>query len=85
MEKYTIITAIKDKVGGNYGIWTIGVTDDPDTRKSQHESEGENVKYWSHWKTNSEKDGRDIESYFLGLGMKGGEGGGGKAGYVYIF
>ena len=30
------------------------------------------------------KDGRDIEEYFLGKGMKG-DAGGGSAGYVYIF
>jgi len=37
------------------------------------------------WSTDSEKDGRDIEEYFLDKGMKGDTGGGGSASYVYIF
>lgn len=85
MTKEQIIAAIITKVGSNYSIWTIGVTDDPEIRKSQHSSDGENVNFWSQWKTDSEKIGRDVEQYFLDRGMKGGSGGGGRAGYVYVF
>ena len=84
MTKIEIITAIKAKCN-TYSHWYIGVTDNPDERKSQHSSDGNSVTLWQHWKTDSEQDGRDIEKYFLDLGMKGGEGGGGKAGYVYVF
>jgi hypothetical protein len=86
MTKQDIIKAIEDKRGSiSYGSWTIGVTDDPETRKQQHENDGKNVSAWKHWKTDSEQIGRDVEAYFLEKGMKGGGGGGGKAGYVYIF
>ncbi len=68
-----------------YSIWTIGVTDDPPTRKSQHEKDGEDVKFWKQWATDNEKDGRDVEEHFIDKGMKGGTGGGGTADYVYIF
>lgn len=84
MTKSEIITAIKAKCI-TYSLWYIGVTDNPDERKAQHANEGSNVSLWQQWKTNSEQDGRDIEKYFLDLGMKGGQGGGGRAGYVYVF
>jgi hypothetical protein len=86
MNKYSIIAAIDSKVGSTKcGIWTIGVTDDPDTRKNQHANEGNNVTYWSEWKTDTEKEGREIEKHFLDKGMKGGPGGPGNASYVYVF
>lgn len=86
MKKSDIIDEIKNKVGSSgYSVWTIGVTDEPDTRKSKHETDGENVNQWKHWKTESETEGRTIEEFFIDKGMKGGKGGGGKAGYVYIF
>lgn len=86
MNYLEIIKAINDKISSSgYSYWTIGVTDDPETRKSQHESDGENVTHWSQWETDSEKVGRDVEKSFLDLGMKGGTGGGSGAGYVYVF
>jgi hypothetical protein len=86
MNQNELIQSIKTKVGSsNYSNWVIGVTDDPITRRQQHEKIGNNVRFWSHWKTDSEKTGRDIEKYFLDLGMKGDTGGGGSAGYVYVF
>jgi hypothetical protein len=86
MNKTEIITAIENRRGStSYTSWTIGVTDDPSTRKAQHESEGSNVSCWTQWITGSEKEGREVEKYFLDKGMKGGTGGGGYAGYVYIF
>ncbi len=86
MNKKELIEAVKARIGTtSYSIWTVGVTDDTESRKGQHESDGENVKYWTHWKTDSEETGRDVEQHFLDLGMKGGAGGGGSAGYVYIF
>lgn len=81
-----IVKAINDKIGSiGHSMWTIGVTDYPKTRKNQHESDGKNIEYWSQWKTDSEKVGRDVEKHFLDLGMEGDAGGGGDAGYVYVF
>ncbi len=90
MEKSQIISEIEGRIsrakgGEDYTIWTVGVTDTPKIRKDQHESDGKDVQYWKDWSTNSEKDGRDIEEYFLGKDMKGDKGGGGSACYVYIF
>ncbi len=86
MNYENIVKAINNKVGSsNYSIWTIGVTDDPDKRKQEHQDAKENVTYWSQWKTDSEDVGRDVEKHFLDLKMKGGTGGGGRAGYVYVF
>lgn len=90
MDKSQIISEIEGRVsrakgGEDYSIWIVGVTDTPKTRKDQHDSDGKAVKYWKDWSTNSEKDGRDIEEYFLDKGMEGDTGGGGSASYVYIF
>jgi len=82
MKKSDIIDAIELKVGTTaYKIWTIGVTDHPDRRKSEHG----NPKYWKHWNPDDEKDARKIEEHFKDKGMKGGLGGPGDADYVYIF
>ena len=85
MQKSQIISEIEAKVESaktvRYSLWTIGVTDDPLDRKSQHGD----PKHWRQWTTDSEQDGRDIEEYFLNKGMNGGTGGGGTADYVYIF
>jgi len=85
MEKSEIISAIEKRVKSTeskkYSIWTIGVTDDPTTRKTQHE----NPKHWMQWNADNESDARAIEKHFLDKKMKGGEGGGGTADYVYIF
>ena len=89
MDKSQIISEIESRVNDSeevdYSIWTVGITDTPKVRKDQHDSEGKDVQHWKDWSTNSEKDGRDIEEYFLDKGMKGDTGGGGSASYVYIF
>ncbi len=69
----------------DYRYWTIGVTDNTSQRKSQHDSNDKNTKFWQHWNADSEEDARDIEKHFLDKGMKGDTGGGGRADYVYIF
>lgn len=82
MKKSDIIDAIEQKVGNTaYKSWTVGVTDNPDRRKSEHD----NPKHWKHWNPDGEKDARKIEEHFLAKGMKGGGGGPGDADYVYIF
>jgi len=89
MEKSRIISEIERIVSTakkiDYSIWVMGVTDTPKIRKDQHDSDGKDVKHWKDWSTDSEKDGRDIEEYFLDKGMNGDTGGRGSASYVYIF
>jgi len=89
MDKSQIISEIKSRVNdseeADYSIWTIGISDTPKVRKDQHDGDGKEIKHWKDWSTNNEKDGRDIEEYFLDKGMKGDTGGGGSARYVYIF
>lgn len=72
--------AIEEKVT-HYSVWTIGVTDDPERRKSEHG----NPNVWYHWDADSEDAARNVEAYFIAKGMKGDTGGGGRADYVYIF
>ena len=89
MKKSRIIFEIERKVSTerkiDYSTWIMGVTDTPKIRKDQHDSNGKDVKHWKDWSTDSEKDGRDIEEYFLDKGMNGDTGRRGSASYVYIF
>lgn len=90
MDKETIMKEIEARVMSenhkDHKLWTIGVTDDPDTRKDQHKSDGKNVDWWKAWRADSEDDARAIEDFYLKKkGMKGGPGGPGTADYVYIF
>lgn len=79
--KAAIEKRVKSTKSEKYSIWTIGITDDPDRRKSEHG----NPKYWMQWNADSETIARNVEKYFLNKGMKGAGGGGGTADYVYIF
>ena len=65
----------------DYKIWTIGITDDPERRREEHND----PKYWKHWKADTETIARNVEKYFLDKGMKGDTGGGNTPNYVYIF
>ena len=89
MDKSRIISEIKDRISRSktedYSTWTMGITNTPKIRKDQHDNEGKDVKHWKDWSTDNEKDGKDIEEYFLDKGMKGDAGGRGYASYVYIF
>ena len=89
MDELSIKRAIETRVNAakekSYSIWTIGITDDVERRKGEHESDGENTKYWQHWKADSETIARNVEAYFLEKGMKGGTGGGDHPTFVYIF
>lgn len=90
MDKATIMKKIEERVMSeehkDYTMWTIGVTDDPNTRKDQHKSNSKNVDFWTQWNADNEKDARDIEEFYLKKKkMKGGGGGPGTADYVYIF
>ena len=85
MDKDSIIDGIDGRVNRaekkDYSIWTIGITNNPERRKGEHD----NPKHWMDWKADSEEDARDIEEHFKEKGMKGGLGGGNNPTYVYIF
>ncbi|MBT4326810.1 MAG: hypothetical protein HOD60_07860 [Candidatus Nitrosopelagicus sp.] len=88
MDKSRIISEIERRVNnfekGDYAPWTVGISDTPKVRKDQHENDGKDIGRWKDWSLDSQKDGREIEDYFLGKGMRG-DAGGGSAGYVFIF
>jgi len=65
----------------NYSAWTIGITDNPNRRKEEHN----NPKFWMQWGADTETIARNVEKYFLDKGMKGDTGGGKSPNYVYIF
>jgi len=81
MNESDIKSAIERIVGGKYSLWTIGITDDPDRRRAEHN----NPKHWHHWRADTETIARNVEKYFIGKGMKGDAGGGVSPNYVYIF
>ena len=64
-----------------YKSWTIGITNDPKRRRKEHN----NPSVWYHWKADSEKIAREVETHFLEKEMKGGGGGGENPTHVYIF
>ena len=75
------IKAAIEKIVSNCSNWTIGITDNPSRRRSEHgDPPG-----WRHWDADTEQAARNVESYFIGKGMNGGGGGLGRADYVYIF
>ena len=81
MEESEILSAIEQIVGKKYSIWTIGITDDPDRRRIEHD----NPKFWHQWRADTETIARNVEKYFLDKGMKVSPGGGESPNYVYIF
>lgn len=80
MKESEIIEDI-EKIVSYYSAWTIGITDDPGRRKTEHG----NPKYWHQWRADTETIARNVEKYFLDKGMKGAPGGGDDLNYVYIF
>jgi len=74
--------AIERKRGSvHYPSWTVGITNDPSRRKSEHG----NPRRWTDWYADSERCARNVEKHFLDKGMKGDTGGGVTPKYVYIF
>lgn len=64
--------AIERVVGTRYSIYTIGITDDPDRRRIEHDD----PKPWYQWRADTETIARNVEKHFLAKGMKGAPGGG---------
>lgn len=89
MQEQEIIQAIENRVMSaktkDYSIWTIGITDDPVRRRTEHDNAHDNTTYWKDWRADTETMARNVEKHFLGKGMKGGTGGGEHPTYVYIF
>jgi hypothetical protein len=69
----------------NYRLWTIGITDDPKRRRSEHDAQSEDTKSWRDWQADTEAIARNVEKYFLDKGMNGSTGGGEHPTYVYVF
>jgi len=84
MNESELKAAIQRKVI-TYSMWTIGITDNAERRKKEHEDEGKSVRHWSHWKADTEAIASVVEAYFIDKGMKGGTGGGERPTYVYVF
>lgn len=70
-----------EKIVYYYSAWTIGITDDPERRRTEHGNPG----VWHQWEADTETIARNVETYFLGKGMKGAPGGGEHPNHVYIF
>lgn len=85
MTEQEIMSAIEDHIGRRCSSWTIGVTDQPNERKQEHERDRKNVSCWHQWDASTELVARRIERYFVDKGCKGAGGGLGNANYVYIF
>jgi len=81
MTEQEIKVEIERYIKVSYSTWTIGITDDPDRRGTEHG----NPQRWRHWYTTTEEVARRIESYFIEKGCKGDVGGGENPNYVYIF
>lgn len=73
----------------NYSRWYIGVTNNPEIRKSQHKSLNNEEPYaWKHWYCYSKENALDIEKYFHQKGMLETDKTGGVADdskYVYVY
>ena len=78
-EELKIIQEIKDyvnKCGGFFSSWYIGIVEDPEDRLFNEHNVNERNGNWIIRPTSSSATARNIEQYFLGLGMDGGSGGG---------
>lgn len=79
---------LKDAIGNRGSAWTIGITNDPERRRKEHEQDGKNTTSWREWEADTKSDAEEAERHGLDNGMKGGTGGnvdGSKTVYVYIF
>ena len=69
------IKADIERIVSDYSLWTIGVTDSPTRRRSEHGSPPS----WRQWDADTEQAARNVEAHFLAKHMKGGSGGPGRA------
>ena len=86
MNTQDMTRAIEDRAAPDFGLWTIGITGNPDTAKQTYINQGRNVQDWLEWPADSEATAREIEDHFLDEGMKGSERGVVvDPAFVYIF
>ena len=88
-DKETIISEIKSYVaknGGSYSGWYVGIASDPKGRLFNDHAVSEKGGAWIYVPCATSKVARESEDYFIGLGMKGGSGGGDDTTkYVYAY
>ena len=53
-----------------YCYWTIESTRNPDERRSAHDINGENTKYWHCWEADAVIIAQELEKWFKNKGMK---------------
>jgi hypothetical protein len=81
MASEAAIQAAIESLVSNYSRWTIGITDDPERKKSEQG----NILVWREWYADTETEVRNVESYFIAKGMERATDGGGIADCVYIY
>ena len=81
MATETKIKAGIEKLVNSYSLWTIGLTDDPNTLEGNPSSPAG----WHLWDADSDEVARNVEQHFVGKGMESSSGGFRGAEYVYIF
>jgi hypothetical protein len=86
MNVQDILREIENRAAPDYGLWTIGITGNPDATKQEYVNQGKEIKDWLEWSADSEDVAQEVEDHFLDEGMKGTEGGNVSApAFVYIF
>lgn len=73
------ITAHVQKSGGAYSRWYVGIATKPKERLFNDHAVDEAKGHWIFRPCGSSSEARKIEKYFIGQGMKGGDGGGDEA------
>ena len=80
------IDAYIRQCGGGYSGWYIGIAADPRDRLFNDHNVSEKNGAWIYRDAGAEQGARAVEDYFVGLGCKGGPGGGrSDSRYVYAY
>ena len=91
MTKKDIISAITDYVNKNWPSnatkksFYIGIANNAEDRLFTDHSVDKDKDIWIYCPADTEQIARDVEKYFLDLGLDGGTGGGKNINYVYCF
>ena len=73
------------QLSDKYSRWRIGVTNDANRRRQEHDNKGTDIRFWNSWPADTVEVALHVERYFHKLGMKGDPGGGKKPNLVYIY
>ncbi len=80
------IKAYREKNGGGYSQWYVGITANPKSRLFNDHQVKEKGDAWIFRQCVTSRIAREVEDHFLALGMKGGPGGGDNdSDYVYAY